>query len=123
MASRVVMIKVTTRSMRAEIAAEHAEVQVRSLDYIAASRSIGSSAPRIILVEILPNIANVLVVVAGNGAGDPAGGVRGKVGARVIAEVLHLGRVGIRSRIRHGRSRDRRRAPPNADLGRMACET
>jgi peptide/nickel transport system permease protein len=37
---------------------------VRSLDYIAAARAIGSSTARIILIEILPNIANGLLVVA-----------------------------------------------------------
>jgi peptide/nickel transport system permease protein len=41
-----------------------ATMQVRSLDYIAAARAIGCSTARIILVEILPNIANVLLVVA-----------------------------------------------------------
>jgi peptide/nickel transport system permease protein len=39
-------------------------MQVRSLDYIAAARAIGSSTSRIILTEILPNIGNALVVVA-----------------------------------------------------------
>jgi peptide/nickel transport system permease protein len=49
---------------RFAVVTRSATMQVRSLDYIAAARAIGASAPRIILVEILPNIANVLVVVA-----------------------------------------------------------
>src|SRR6516165_6433616 len=39
-------------------------MQVRALDYVAAARAIGASTPRIILAEILPNIANALLVVA-----------------------------------------------------------
>ena len=39
-------------------------MQVRALDYIAAARAIGASTARIIAAEILPNIANALVVVA-----------------------------------------------------------
>jgi peptide/nickel transport system permease protein len=38
--------------------------QVRSLEYIAAARSVGSSTPRIILVEVLPNVMPQLIVVA-----------------------------------------------------------
>jgi peptide/nickel transport system permease protein len=38
-------------------------MQVRALDYIAAARAIGASTARIITAEILPNIANALVVV------------------------------------------------------------
>jgi peptide/nickel transport system permease protein len=41
-----------------------ATMQVRALDYIAAARAIGASTTRIIVEEILPNIVNVLVVVA-----------------------------------------------------------
>jgi peptide/nickel transport system permease protein len=49
---------------RFAVVTRSATMQVRSLDYIAAARAIGSSTARIILVEILPNIANALVVVA-----------------------------------------------------------
>jgi peptide/nickel transport system permease protein len=38
--------------------------QVRSLDYIGAARSVGSTTPRIILVDVLPNVAPQLIVVA-----------------------------------------------------------
>ena len=38
--------------------------QVRSLDYISAARSVGSTTPRIILVDVLPNVAPQLIVVA-----------------------------------------------------------
>jgi peptide/nickel transport system permease protein len=38
--------------------------QVRALDYIEAARSIGSSTPRIILKEVLPNVIPQLIVVA-----------------------------------------------------------
>jgi peptide/nickel transport system permease protein len=49
---------------RFAVVTRSATMQVRALDYIAAARAIGSSTARIILVEILPNIANVLLVVA-----------------------------------------------------------
>jgi peptide/nickel transport system permease protein len=49
---------------RFAVVTRSATMQVRSLDYIAAARAIGCSTARIILVEILPNIANVLLVVA-----------------------------------------------------------
>jgi peptide/nickel transport system permease protein len=49
---------------RFAVVTRSATMQVRSLDYIAAARAIGSSTTRIILVEILPNIANALLVVA-----------------------------------------------------------
>lgn len=39
-------------------------MQVRALDYVAAARATGCSTWRIILAEILPNILNVLIVVA-----------------------------------------------------------
>jgi peptide/nickel transport system permease protein len=38
--------------------------QVASLDYVAAARAAGCSTPRILIGEILPNVANNLVVVA-----------------------------------------------------------
>jgi peptide/nickel transport system permease protein len=38
--------------------------QVASLDYVTAARAAGCSTPRILLAEILPNVANNLVVVA-----------------------------------------------------------
>jgi peptide/nickel transport system permease protein len=49
---------------RYAVVTRSATMQVRALDYIAAARAIGASTPRIIAAEILPNIANVLVVVA-----------------------------------------------------------
>ncbi len=49
---------------RFAVVTRSATMQVRSLDYIAAARAIGSSTSRIILTEILPNIGNTLVVVA-----------------------------------------------------------
>jgi peptide/nickel transport system permease protein len=39
-------------------------LQVRSLDFVSAARTIGCSSPRIIATEILPNVANQLIVVA-----------------------------------------------------------
>jgi len=39
-------------------------LQVRSLDYIMAARSLGQSTPRILLRHVLPNIAGPIVVVA-----------------------------------------------------------
>jgi peptide/nickel transport system permease protein len=38
--------------------------QVRSLDYVAAAQAAGASTPRIILREVLPNVAPQLIVVA-----------------------------------------------------------
>ena len=49
---------------RFAVVTRSATMQLRSLDYIAAARAIGSSTARILLIEILPNIANVLLVVA-----------------------------------------------------------
>jgi peptide/nickel transport system permease protein len=49
---------------RFAVVTRSATMQVRSLDYIAAARAIGSSTSRIILTEILPNIGNALLVVA-----------------------------------------------------------
>lgn len=39
-------------------------MQVRSQEYVVAARAIGSSTPRIILTEILPNVAAPLTVIA-----------------------------------------------------------
>jgi peptide/nickel transport system permease protein len=49
---------------RFAVVTRSATMQVRSLDYIAAARAIGSSTSRIIVTELLPNIGNALVVVA-----------------------------------------------------------
>jgi len=49
---------------RFAVVTRSATMQVRALDYIAAARAIGASTARIIASEILPNIANALVVVA-----------------------------------------------------------
>src|SRR5215475_3638474 len=50
--------------VRFAVVSRSATMQVRALEYIGAARAIGESTPRIIGAEILPNIANVLVVVA-----------------------------------------------------------
>ncbi len=39
-------------------------MQIRNLEYVTAARAIGCSSARIILSEIMPNVANALVVVA-----------------------------------------------------------
>jgi peptide/nickel transport system permease protein len=39
-------------------------MQVRALDYVAAAQAVGCSTLRILLTEVLPNIANALIVVA-----------------------------------------------------------
>jgi peptide/nickel transport system permease protein len=49
---------------RFAVVTRSATMQVRALDYIAAAHAIGASTARIIAAEILPNIANALVVVA-----------------------------------------------------------
>jgi peptide/nickel transport system permease protein len=49
---------------RFAVVTRSATMQIRALDYIAAARAIGASTARIIAAEILPNIANALVVVA-----------------------------------------------------------
>ncbi|TAN52491.1 MAG: ABC transporter permease [Betaproteobacteria bacterium] len=41
-----------------------ATMQVRGLDYVQAARAVGCSSARIVLGEILPNVASALVVVA-----------------------------------------------------------
>lgn len=41
-----------------------ATMQVRSLEYVAAAEVLGSSLPRILLKDILPNVANHLIVIA-----------------------------------------------------------
>lgn len=38
--------------------------QVRGLDFVAAAEALGCSTPRIVMAEILPNIANHLIVIA-----------------------------------------------------------
>jgi len=38
-------------------------LQVRNREYVSAARAIGASTPRVILSEIMPNIANNLIVV------------------------------------------------------------
>ena len=39
-------------------------IQIRSLDFIAASRGLGQSTPRILFAHILPNVAGPLIVIA-----------------------------------------------------------
>lgn len=41
-----------------------ATMQVRSLEYVAAAEVLGSSLPRILFKDILPNVANHLIVIA-----------------------------------------------------------
>ncbi len=38
--------------------------QVRQLDFVASARALGSSTPRILLAEVLPNISNHIIVIA-----------------------------------------------------------
>lgn len=38
--------------------------QVRALDFVASAEALGSSTPRILFVEILPNILNSIIIVA-----------------------------------------------------------
>ncbi|MGJ8609563.1 MAG: ABC transporter permease [Octadecabacter sp.] len=38
--------------------------QVRSLDFVASAEALGSSTPRILFVEVLPNIMNSIIIVA-----------------------------------------------------------
>ena len=49
---------------RFAVVARTTTMQVRNLDYIAAARAAGASPAHILLREVLPNIANHLVVVA-----------------------------------------------------------
>lgn len=49
---------------RFAVVTRSATMQVRSMEYVTAARSIGSSTPRILLTEILPNIAAPLIVIA-----------------------------------------------------------
>jgi peptide/nickel transport system permease protein len=49
---------------RFAVVARTTAMQVRNLDYIAAAQAAGASRPHILLREVLPNIANHLVVVA-----------------------------------------------------------
>ena len=41
-----------------------ATMQVRNLDFVTSAQAVGCSTPRIIFVEIMPNIANLLIVIA-----------------------------------------------------------
>lgn len=73
-------------------------IQVRSLDFIAASRALGQSTPLIILRHILPNVAGPLIVIAS-----------ASVAQMIIAEsVLSYLQVGL--------------PPPTATWGRMLQE-
>ena len=49
---------------RFAVVARTTTMQVRTLDYIAAARAAGCSRTNIVLVEVLPNIAHHLIVVA-----------------------------------------------------------
>lgn len=49
---------------RFAVVTRSATMQVRSMEYVTAAKSIGSSTPRILLTEILPNIAAPLIVIA-----------------------------------------------------------
>lgn len=49
---------------RFAVVVRSATQQVRALDFITSAESMGSSTPRILLVEVLPNIANHIVVIA-----------------------------------------------------------
>jgi peptide/nickel transport system permease protein len=49
---------------RFAVVTRSATMQIRSLDYVTAAQAVGCSTWRVILSEILPNIANALIVVA-----------------------------------------------------------
>lgn len=73
-------------------------IQVRSLDFIAASRALGQSSARIVFFHILPNVAGPLIVIAS-----------ASVAQMIIAEsVLSYLQVGL--------------PPPTATWGRMLQE-
>ncbi len=73
-------------------------IQVRSLDFIQASRALGQNTPRILLWHILPNVAGPLIVIAS-----------ASVAQMIIAEsVLSYLQVGL--------------PPPTATWGRMLQE-
>ena len=73
-------------------------IQVRSLDFIVASRALGQSTPSILLRHILPNVAGPLIVIAS-----------ASVAQMIIAEsVLSYLQVGL--------------PPPTATWGRMLQE-
>jgi ABC-type dipeptide/oligopeptide/nickel transport system permease subunit len=73
-------------------------IQIRSLDFIVASRALGQSTPVILLRHILPNVAGPLIVIAS-----------ASVAQMIIAEaVLSYLQVGL--------------PPPNATWGRMLQE-
>ena len=60
----VILVLSLLRWDRFAVVMRSATMQVRSLDYVQAAKAIGCSTPRIVLGEILPNVANALVVVA-----------------------------------------------------------
>jgi ABC-type dipeptide/oligopeptide/nickel transport system permease subunit len=73
-------------------------IQIRSLDFIAASRALGQSTARIVFFHILPNVAGPLIVIAS-----------ASVAQMIIAEsVLSYLQVGL--------------PPPTATWGRMLQE-
>jgi len=41
-----------------------ATMQVRNLDFVTSAQALGCSTPRILFTEIMPNIANSLIVIA-----------------------------------------------------------
>jgi peptide/nickel transport system permease protein len=49
---------------RFAVVTRSATMQVRSLDYVTAARTVGCSTARILFTEVLPNILNPLIVVA-----------------------------------------------------------
>jgi peptide/nickel transport system permease protein len=60
----VILVLGLLRWDRFAVVMRSATMQVRGLDYVQAAKAIGCSTPRIVLGEILPNVANALVVVA-----------------------------------------------------------
>lgn len=60
----VVLVLGLLRWDRFAVVMRSATMQVRDLDYVQAAKAIGCSTPRIVLGEILPNVASSLVVVA-----------------------------------------------------------
>ncbi|MCC6212536.1 MAG: ABC transporter permease [Burkholderiales bacterium] len=60
----IILVLGLLRWDRFAVVMRSATMQVRGLDYVQAARAIGCSTPRIVAGEILPNVANALVVVA-----------------------------------------------------------
>jgi peptide/nickel transport system permease protein len=60
----VIMVLGLLKWDRFAVVMRSATQQVRSLDYVAAAQAAGASTPRVLLGEVLPNVAPHLIVVA-----------------------------------------------------------